>query len=237
MHFLIDYQLKLIFGFSAKCGCTTVKKVFLENTTDYKLRKIYLKNIEVIESKAPHFKEAKNRLPYDISNFKIILFIRNPYERIISGCLNKYTYQHSQYRHNWKQGLENLTFNNFVNTITDEGLGKQIDRHHFTPQTTEEWSDRLLKHSDLIVMDIKNIDYSILNDVFKTNTIKEVRQNQTELKGKNIIDNAWNIQIDELLKMSPDYTCLYNNELKEKVYNFYKKDFETFKKLGFDYDI
>ena len=35
--------------------------------------------------------------------------------------------------------------------MTDEGLGKQIDVHHFTPQTTEMWDDRLVEHDDLIV--------------------------------------------------------------------------------------
>lgn len=230
MHFLIDNQLKLIFGFSAKCGCSTVKKIFLENTTENSLKLKYTK------VKTMHFKETYNKLPKDISGFKIIIFIRNPYERIISGMFNKYI-KNRQFRNNWKQGYENLTFTNFVNTMIKENLGKQIDRHHFTPQTTEKWENRLLKHNDLVVMDIKNIDYSMLNNVFKTDTIKKIQHNMTKLKSKNNINNAWDIQIDELLKMSPDYKCLYNKELKEKVYNFYKKDFETFEKLGFKYDI
>ena len=40
MHFLIDNNLKLIFGFSAKCGCSTVKTIFLENTTDNDLKEM-----------------------------------------------------------------------------------------------------------------------------------------------------------------------------------------------------
>ena len=129
MHFLIDSELKLIFGFSDKCDCTTIKKIFLENTTDKCLKKLYKENMV-------HFPETYNGLPEEIYDYKIFLFIRNPYKRIISGIFNKYT-QGGQYVERWTQGVENLNFKQFVDTILDEGVGKQIDWHHFTPQTTK----------------------------------------------------------------------------------------------------
>lgn len=230
MHFLIDNHLKLIFGFSAKCGCSTVKTIFVENTTDNDLKQKYLQTRNI------HVAAGYKSLPTDISNFKIILFIRNPYKRIVSGMFEKYK-QSGTCRSFWKQPLKNLTFYNFINTMIHEGLGKTIEKHHFTPQTTEMWDDRLLKHNNIIVMDIENINYNLLNNLFKTNNIVNIKINRENFGNKNIIDNAWNIQIDELKKMTPDYKCLYNKELKDKVYHFYKKDFEIFKKLGFHYDI
>ena len=109
-----------------------------------------------------------------------------------------------------------------------EGLGKTIEEHHFTPQTTEMWDDKLLQH-DIIVMDIEHINYNLLNNLFKTNNIVNIEMNRENFGKKTIID--------KLKKMTPDYKCLYNKELKDKVYHFYKKDFEIFKKLGFHYDI
>ena len=232
MHFLIDNNLKLIFGFSAKCACSTIKTIFLENTTDNDLRQIYLEKGDM------HFCETYTySLPKDISSFKIILFIRNPYKRIVSGVIQKYSRSETGCQHLWKQPLKKLTFYNFINTMILEGLGKTIDEHHFTPQTTEKWDDRLLEHKDVLVMDIEHINYNILNNLFKTNNIVNIVINPEMIGNKNIIDNAWNIQIDELKKMKPDYKCLYNDEIKNKIYHLYKKDFEIFKKLGFDYNI
>lgn len=229
MHFLIDNKFKVIFAFSAKCGCSSVKKIFLENTSNTELIDLYKFN------KTMHFNETCNKLPDNFENFYIIIFIRNPYKRLVSGFFNKYLIG-GEYRSTWKKN-EPINFENFVNTICHEGLGNNIERHHFTPQTSEKWEDRLIEHKNLTFMKISDIDYSLLNTIFKTDKIKEIHYNNTNITEYNSIENAWNIQIDELFSMSPDYSCLYNKELKEKVYNFYKKDFEVFKKFGFDFDI
>ena len=225
MYFLVDNQLKIIFGFSAKCGCTNVRKFFLSITKEDHILNLYkLKRYLYV---------GQSRLPKDISSFRIYIFIRNPYERLPSGFFNKYV-EKNAFRKFWKNEKE-LTFKNFVNTITVEGIGKQIETHHFTPQTTEFWEDRLLENQNVKFIDIKDLK-KVKEDLFNELDEKFIPNKETK-KITNFIENAWNIQIDELNDMSPDYKCLYNKELKEKVYNFYKKDFETFKKLGFDYDI
>tara|TARA_B110000902_G_scaffold254406_1_gene318393 strand:+ start:180 stop:857 length:678 start_codon:yes stop_codon:yes gene_type:complete len=225
MHFLIDNQLKLIFGFSAKCGCSNVRRLFLSITKEESILNLY--NLK------GHVYVGHSGLPKDISSFRIYIFIRNPYERICSGFFNKYNEKH-YIRKFWKNEKE-LTFKNFVNTITVEGIGKQIETHHFTPQTTVCWEDRLLESQNVKFIDIKDI-IKVKEDIYNELN-KTIVSNKMNKKSKNYIANAYNIQIDELIKMSPDYKCLYNHELKEKVYNFYKKDFEIFKKFGFDYDI
>ena len=226
MHFLIDNQLKLIFGFSAKCGCSNVRRLFLSITKEERILNLY--NLK------GHVYVGHRDLPKDISSFRIYIFIRNPYERICSGFFDKYRKGHQFREKKWTNEKE-LTFKNFVNTITVEGIGKQIETHHFTPQTTEWWEDRLLKSQNVKFIDIK--DYFLIKEDLYNELNKTIVSNKMNKKSKNYIANAYNIQIDELIKMNPTYKCCYNNELKKKVYNFYKKDFETFKKLGFDYDI
>ena len=92
-----------------------------------------------------------------------------------------------------------------------------------------------MENQNVKFIDIKDLK-KVKEDLFNELDEKFIPNKETK-KITNFIENAWNIQIDELNDMSPDYKCLYNKELKEKVYNFYKKDFEIFKKFGFDYDI
>ena len=59
MYFLVDNENKIIFGWSAKCGCSHIKKLFhfLKNTPSIGL----------------HDRSTYRRLPIKHSEFKIIL--------------------------------------------------------------------------------------------------------------------------------------------------------------------
>ena len=70
MFFIINEEKKIIFGWSAKCGCSHVKKIIH-----------YLKNGQ-IDNKIHNPKSEINILPDNIDNYEIILFIRNPYKRL-----------------------------------------------------------------------------------------------------------------------------------------------------------
>lgn len=81
------------------------------------------------------------------------MIIRNPYERIISGFLDKYREEHP-WRKLWKNEKK-LTFLNFIDVLDKEGTGRQIERSHFSPQINANWDDTLNIHK---IYDIKNID-------------------------------------------------------------------------------
>ena len=85
-----------------------------------------------------HTKKDYNKLPNDIENYITIIFIRNPYKRIISGFLEKYK-KKGRLRHLWKNPF--LSFSQFVDKLINCDW-KIIDRHHFTPQTTEEFDKK-----------------------------------------------------------------------------------------------
>ena len=82
MQFIIIHKKKLIIFWSPKCGSTTLKKILA----------IYFK---VDNNKYPHIhankelnkkfnKRDKNKI--DIyKNYNIVMLVRNPYERLVSG--------------------------------------------------------------------------------------------------------------------------------------------------------
>lgn len=156
MFFLVDDKLKIIFGWSAKCGCSHIKKIFW-----------FLQNN--IEDNKIHIQEEYDmRLPDDISNYNVIIIIRNPYERIISGFLEKYKIN-GHCRNMWK--YDNITFSMFINELINNNWDI-IDKHHFTPQTTEYFDkNKLLEAKSLKIFDIKNINYEYIENFYeKKNT-------------------------------------------------------------------
>ena len=156
MYFLKDEKRKIMFGWSAKCGCGTIKQMFY-----------FLQNGKL---------DNPIHLPdeYKIKNFDgdedylIVLFIRNPYERLVSGYLDKYKkIPTGNYR--WRDDKE-LTFKNFVNELFQNAF-KTIETHHFIPQISYNWDDKIKNHKNMLIFDIANIDYGIFRKkVWKRNT-------------------------------------------------------------------
>ena len=148
MYFFTDEKLKTVFGWSAKCGCEHIKRIFW-----------YLYN-DIIDNLI-HKSIEYSDLPNDIENYTVIIVIRNPYERLVSGFLNKYK-KNGQFRHKWLS--EEIIFSDFVDNLLKKKWNL-IDMHHFTPQTSEKFDhDKLLKSKELKVYDItpfyiSNADY------------------------------------------------------------------------------
>lgn len=104
MYFTIDYEKKVIFGWSAKCGCSGIR-----NMSHYLSGKI----IEPCYS-SNDFCE----LPKNMEEYKIIIIIRNPYERIISGFIDKYV-RGKEFIGMWDNEIP-LTFTNFVGQLMEK---------------------------------------------------------------------------------------------------------------------
>ena len=231
MHFLVDKKLKIIFGWSAKCGCSHIKKIFW-----------FLQNNK-IDNKIHTVKE-RLILPNDIENYTTILIIRNPYERIISGFLNKYN-KIGELRPLWKS--KTLTFNEFTDELIKFNW-KKVDKHHFTPQTTETFDKNIiLKSKSLKIYDIKNIDYKYIEELYNNNNNNnkniKIPKELLEFKGgherksfnKSFENYVYDLDIMEYYDYDVDKKYFYNDDIKNKIYNFYKNDFIFFKEYGFDY--
>ena len=87
-------------------------------------------------------------------------------------------------------------------------------------------------------MDIEDIDYTYISNLFNK-TIPESLIEDTSNKHKYINDNIYgklyNIDNTKLKHIQYTITDFYNNDIKQKMFLFYKNYFILFKKLGFDY--
>lgn len=165
------------------------------------------------------------------------MIIRNPYERLVSGFLDKYK-KESDYRSLWFH--PEITFSKFVDEIIKNDY-KMIDFHHFTAQLTEQFDNKIIKSKEFIIYDINKINYSYIESRYNTK-IPEYLLNyrgghERIKKNENIEYNVYDLDMELYIDHNVDIKYFYNNDLKNKIYNFYKNDFLFFKEYGFDYNL
>jgi hypothetical protein len=224
---MVDDKKKIIFGWSAKCGCSHIKNLFYFFVDDNIDNKIH-RNRDVC------------RLPNKLCEYTIILFIRNPYKRIVSGFLDKYK-KNGEFRNKWKKQVP-LTFNNFVNELCSPNHNfKIIDKHHFTPQLSEHFNQNIYNNKNNIIYDIEKIDYSNLEKLFNKKIPNEVLNFKGTHTFRGQIDvnyNVYDLPIDTIIEqnLKPKTNYFYNDEIKEKIARFYQIDLFFFKLYGFNYN-
>ena len=229
MFFLVDNKKKIIFGWSAKCGCSHVKRIF------------YFLRDDNINSDI-HTLNDINSIPINIHEYTIIIIIRNPYERLLSGFLDKY-HKHGQFRYMYKKNI--ITFNDFINELICENWSV-IDKHHFTPQTSEEFNEnKLLLAKKVIIYDLKNIDYKYIEELYEKK-IPDILLNwhgagpENGYRGSYNVsykDYLYNLDIEIYHKSDVKPFQFYNDEIKSKIYKFYENDFIFFSKYDIKYII
>lgn len=225
MYFLIDNERKIIFGWSAKCGCTHVKRIFWYLVTG-------------IEPTRIHTEESKCKLPKDIGEYTTIIFCRNPYNRIVSGFLDKYK-KNGELRHLWES--DTITFKAFVDELV-QLKWKQIEIHHFIKQTSEMFDKRLIaKSKTLKFFDITNIDYEYIGQLFgrkiPDNVIFMKKGHERIVQNNKLEKDVYDLDIDEYWHYDVELKYFYNEEIKKKVYAFYVHDFAYFNSNGLNYEV
>ena len=225
MFFLVDNDKKIIFGWSAKCGCSHIKRIYWFLQTD---------NLENLI----HTPKDINEMPNDIENYTTLIFIRNPYKRIISGFLDKYR-KHGEFRHLWKNSF--LSFSQFVDKLINRDW-KTIDYHHFTPQTTEKFNKKILLSKNIKFYDICKIDYEYIEQLYNKKipeyiiNKKEGHERISYVKTECYYNKyVYDLHIDDYIDYNIDIKYFYNQEIREKVFTFYIEDFTFFKENGIDY--
>lgn len=215
-----------MFGWSAKCGCATIKQMFYFLQNDKLDNPIHLPE----EYKIKSFNGEEDYL--------IVLFIRNPYKRIVSGYLDKYDGKNPIGRSHWRYDKQ-LTFENFVNELYQNAF-ETIDTHHFMPQICYNWSEKIENHKNMLIYDIENIDYEVLEKKFCKKIPDHFRtalhKNRKEPKS-NFDFPIYKATNNKFEGFKPDYKLFYNEDIKNKIKTFYREDFRFFKSKGFDYDV
>ena len=222
MYFLVNEKKKIIFGWSAKCGCSHIKNIFR-----------FLENGKM--NNKIHEKKDCGKIPNNIEEYITIIITRNPYKRLISGFLDKYS-EKGQYRYLWKDKI--LSFSKFVNELVKKD-NKTIEKHHFTPQTTENFNKKILMSKIFKIYDISKIDYKFIEKIYniKINpcVINRKFGHERDIK-KNILEKyVYDLPIEDYINYNINYNFFYNKDLKKKVFEFYINDFNFFQEQGIDY--
>ena len=203
-------NIKLIFIFFPKNACTTIKNYInsidniTENDTTTNIHCFgkYFNNIS-IEDILSKYKDCH-----------VIFFKRNPYSRYRSGY-SKFTNKLIlNLRVDTNKTIEeNHKLVNYGNLSIDEWIKviEKIDpmnlESHFKPQTSIPNIEDILNHPKTKILDISELDNlnNYINNLLSNNN-----------------NSVYNIDIREKYNREKDFFC---EETKEKIYNYYKKDF------------
>jgi hypothetical protein len=139
--YLVDEKNKVIFGFNGKCGCSHIKKMFYYLIGDKDLNNIHRPSNYITP-----------KLLDNLNNYTVIIIIRNPYERLVSGFLHKFRKNGEAFK---KLGNDIIpSFDNFITYIKDN---KYIRNgwfvHHFYPQIQDDPLN-IIHYENLIIYDI-----------------------------------------------------------------------------------
>jgi len=231
MYFLVDKRNKVVFGWSAKCGCSHIKKIFK-----------YLQNGRL--DNEVHVSQDEGKLPADMSEYTTILIIRNPYERIVSGFLDKYRPGFACRKKIPAEKQILFSFEKFVDYLV-RYKWTYIDRHHFTPQTTEAFRpDRIHRSKVLRVFDLKSIDYAYIEGLYGKTIPPELLAYRGGPVARNPshpvpfpMSKVFHLDMSLYLDYKVVAKQFYNPDIKAKVQAFYKEDLQYFDQLGFHYDM
>jgi hypothetical protein len=177
----------------------------------------------------PGFPRKKEIYDYKITSsyeeFTNIAFIRNPYDRFISGVFQKHIEGNLDYDCYKPKSMLDAAQNISL-----------LDKFHFEPQTSDQYSESIFFDK---VFDINNIDYKYLSSVFDYKITPKIEN--VQYKTNKLIPNAYRLSYDELLDLKkrkeiPQYKSFYyNNYIKNLIYNKYEQDFFFAKKYGINY--
>jgi hypothetical protein len=234
MYFLLDKKRKIAFGWSAKCGCTHIKKLYWYLTTNdenHELHNFKYRKIEYAN------------LPSDYAEYTFIIIIRNPYERLVSGFLDKYNNSPNEIRscgelrHNYKS--KTVTFEGFVDFLIKKECKDNMHIHHFTPQTNECFDlEKLYNSKKIFVFDLNSINYGLIETLFQKRIPKSIidfRGRHENKKKQPLETSVFKMDMPQYINYSVPTKYFYNESILDKVEKFYKKDFAVFKLWNFFY--
>jgi hypothetical protein len=228
MRIFVIPKIKLVIGWSPKCGCSTIKKILCDKlninvpkrTDIHEFIKTIINKqkfgIYYIEYFKKHCKFEK------IKNFRKVLIIRNPFQRFISGIKQK------SVDLSFKHDMENMTISDFIDLLKKNNFMKGKNGfiyHHFFPQSIPEKNVRVKFN---IVIDLNNIKR--LKKILKMD-VSNVRENRTLYNKSNSINEKYH---KFTLKMFADnfskkYSNKVSNWLNDKnildIYHLYRADF------------
>lgn len=245
MTYYICPKRKVCFSVAEKCGTESIRYLILKEQNEPNPEKIWNPNYL-----------NKYRSVYIPHDYNHIAIVRNPFERLVSGFLDKGMtgnfYRLDLFRkairkygkdRNHKQRLNFEEFVNYIVTIP----GRRLD-NHFKPQTVS------LNLYNAKIFDIKSKELNkYLKELGFENKFENYRMKYMYYWEKVDIENAHKLYYEDFdiaekreEKINgdglgyqgakvPKYKNFYTNkELKDKVYRYFINDFKI---LGYTYNL
>lgn len=237
MEYHIDKKNKAIFGFSAKAGCSHIKTILYYASSGVSCRKINsLKRGEIHKVFRP--RPTKKIEPYIKSTsekINVIIIARHPFERLVSGFLDKYANK-SSFAHKWPPEIK-LNLSNFVKEIQKDNW-EVVEPNHFKPQSTYYLDFSKYKHIELKIFDIKNIDYDyisrVLNKKIPLDIINKTQGHERSINEKDFakyegeFGHGEELEVNEYFSSKIDVSTFYSDQIKKEVYEIFKQDYINF---------
>jgi hypothetical protein len=262
MNHHIDHKHEVVFYWPSKCGVTSVLELILLLTEDKVIAYpgedwlVHDYYNELRWGSGVFLDQDLSNVP---SNYRRVLFSRNPYHRIVSGFLDKFVCSGSP-------GIDDSlfdgeTFSQFVKFLYYHGFGEGDFDHHFSPC--------FLKRREFdIILDTPSTalpEGKIPMDFFKASKILRLLDRLDLQQGLRVLTSgpqgieSWNCYSSRLT-MSEDpfhdaliqdllpymtyktnrsipYENFYTEELKQQLRSIYLREFAFYESVGVYYDI
>lgn len=252
MHPFVNFEKKVVFWWTAKCGCTTVKSIMLESMVfDHCARLMDVDERSVRESLNRIL--YRKMIPSDTKIDRIVFdFIMR--ENIFSVHTH-HAGDRLKVAHDLVSQFTNVLFvrdpfkrfvsgvmdkhiegsfshvfrpKNFLDAARNIGL---LDRHHFAQQSAEAYLPSL-KYDG--VFDIESIDYSFLSKVLGMRVEPRIMHRKMNFSD-DCSPRLSEATYQDLAAMKsrgsvPDYSCFYDEESRGLVAGYYREDFDLMRR-------
>ncbi|RLA19894.1 MAG: hypothetical protein DRQ56_04375 [Gammaproteobacteria bacterium] len=233
MFFLVSHKYKFLMGWSAKCGCSAVKRWYMD-THGVDRTNLGIPLYKLVGYGKTEYTSVNWDQPRLYNEYRKYAVVRNPYSRVVSGFVNKYVIGNKLPNRGWD------SFSEFLEILSQDTEFKTVDTHHFTHQFSENYRgfnragfefDRVIQLENLAA-GLKSVStYHGMDDV------QVMAANKTEYgQPGQSTSNAANTRICDFDKKNiPPFQYFYNRSTTDLVRNIYALDFEHLEALDIFY--
>lgn len=194
---IVFHDKKFVFMMIKKCASVTMGMIILDSLGYTDLTSKNIDNIDNLLNTIPHM----NKYEIDALDYTKVVWVRNPFDRLVSGWFNRIHQKKSKYTMA-KFGIPRITFSDFIDLVCS--IPDSETNTHFMQQTSDITIDGRLVPNVVIKLENIKEEWSKLQ---KQHTWLADMEYHTHKSNKG------------------DYRTYYTKNLIEKVKIRFKDDF------------